>query len=93
MHTYRSDSGITYRYNGDFSGDIGIIPDESDLHTRVAIPLSDIRELYLEYIRNANIRRLEQATPDEIERFLTIILPLSEVTNTNANTLGPVIND
>lgn len=78
MHSSTAPSGITYRHNGDFSGDV-IIPNDvitpndviitSDTETDdlcIVIPAQDILFLAGEIIRQRKTRALEQADTNQI---------------------------
>lgn len=63
MRSYEASGGTHFNYNGDFSGDVHICAIENEW---MAIPFEDMKELVVEWIRQTNIRFLENATTEEI---------------------------
>lgn len=75
-HTTRAALGTVFHHNGDYSGDVTVVPvsfpervDSADgsIHFSVDIPFADLRELVFAYLRDRRIEQLERASDDELE--------------------------
>ncbi len=63
MHTTEGEK-FRFHHNGDFSGDVVIVNNETDEHIRV--PMSDLLSLVAKYVRQRRIEELESASDEEI---------------------------
>jgi hypothetical protein len=66
MHTSTGPEGTKFLHNGDYSGDVEIISPDYCLGIAFEIPFADLKFLVAQYVEREKIRRLEDATPDEI---------------------------
>lgn len=78
-HTTKAALGTVFFHNGDYSGDVTVIPvsfpeqagsSDGNLHFSVDIPFADMRELVFAYLRARQTEQLEQASDDELEARL-----------------------
>jgi hypothetical protein len=78
-HTTRAALGTVFHHDGDYSGDVTVIPvsfpervptPDGSICFSVDIPFEDMRELVFGYLRARRIEWLEQAGDDELEAEL-----------------------
>lgn len=74
-HTFVTQSGTTVLHNGDFSGNVVILPCPSLGDPEISIPFSDIKELYAEYVKGIWQTRIETRTTTEMLEFGEDTLP------------------
>jgi hypothetical protein len=78
-HTTQGALGTVFHHNGDYSGDVTVIPvsfperrdgPDGAISFSVDIPFEDLRQLVLGYLRDRRIEHLEQISDDELEAEL-----------------------
>lgn len=60
------DGSTAFYYNGDFSGDVAIVRDIAGLLQRANVPAWQVKRLVAEMVRVERMRRIENATSDEL---------------------------
>lgn len=55
-----------FHHNGDYSGDVDIVRGNYRGENRVQVPFWQIKRLVEEYVRAEKMRRIENATSDEL---------------------------
>ena len=78
-HTTKAGSGTVFIHNGDYSGDVTVIPasfpervsaPDGSITFSVDIPFADLRELVFAYLRDRKTEQIEQASDREFEAML-----------------------
>jgi hypothetical protein len=67
VHSFHAPSGLSYRHNGDFSGDIKLPEVPGWIEEGAAIPFEDIKALYYRYL---------EADMDRPQRLTSIHVPI-----------------
>ena len=78
-HTTKAGGGTVFIHNGDYSGDVTVIPvsfpeqvsaADGSIKFSVDIPFTDLRELVFAYLRDREIEQVEQASDREFEAMM-----------------------
>ncbi len=69
MHGYQTESGVSFNYNGDYSGDVIIRApnwdDEKEM-LQVKVSFEDLKDLVASSIRMKRISEIEQMTTEQL---------------------------